>query len=247
MTTTTTTNYGWTIPNDSELVKDGAAAIRTLGNAADASLKTVSDAAIAKTIVDAKGDIIAATAADTVARLAVGTDGQVLTADAASTAGIKWATSSSGGMTQLATGTLSGANVNIASISQSYKDLVLVLDNAYVTGSTGYISVRPNNFSGSQEQLVIRSTATAVDNSTNNYAIGGRHGSSATSYTGSVVTFYNYTSTTNYKLIQANFNNGAQAHFAQNTAGTNSAVTSIDIYSTNGNWGGGTYTLYGVK
>lgn len=44
MSTTTTTNYGWTIPNNDELVKDGAAAIRTLGNAADASLKTVSDA-----------------------------------------------------------------------------------------------------------------------------------------------------------------------------------------------------------
>lgn len=43
MSTTTTSNYGWTIPNNDELVKDGAAAIRTLGNAADTSLKTVSD------------------------------------------------------------------------------------------------------------------------------------------------------------------------------------------------------------
>lgn len=35
MSTTTTTNYGWTIPNDDELVKNGAAAIRTLGQAID--------------------------------------------------------------------------------------------------------------------------------------------------------------------------------------------------------------------
>jgi hypothetical protein len=31
----TTTNYGWTTPNDTDLVKDGAAAIRSLGSAID--------------------------------------------------------------------------------------------------------------------------------------------------------------------------------------------------------------------
>lgn len=49
------------------------------------------------TIIDAKGDVIVGTAADTAARLAVGSDGQVLTADAASAGGIKWATPASGG------------------------------------------------------------------------------------------------------------------------------------------------------
>jgi hypothetical protein len=34
----TTTNFGWTTPADTDLVKDGAAAIRTLGNGVDASL-----------------------------------------------------------------------------------------------------------------------------------------------------------------------------------------------------------------
>lgn len=46
---------------------------------------------ISKTIVDAKGDLIAGTAADTVARVAVGTDGWVLTADSAEAPGMKWA------------------------------------------------------------------------------------------------------------------------------------------------------------
>ena len=46
---------------------------------------------ISKTIVDAKGDLIAGTAADTVARVAVGTDGWVLTADSTQTPGMKWA------------------------------------------------------------------------------------------------------------------------------------------------------------
>jgi hypothetical protein len=46
---------------------------------------------ISKTIVDAKGDLIVGTAADTVARLGVGTNGYVLTADSAETPGLKWA------------------------------------------------------------------------------------------------------------------------------------------------------------
>jgi len=50
---------------------------------------------IQPTIVDAKGDIIAATAADTVARLAVGSNDQVLTADSTATTGLKWATPAS--------------------------------------------------------------------------------------------------------------------------------------------------------
>lgn len=36
--TTTTTNFGWTIPSDTDLVKDGAAAIRTLGQGIDTSM-----------------------------------------------------------------------------------------------------------------------------------------------------------------------------------------------------------------
>ena len=35
---TSTTNFGWTIPSDTDLVKDGAAAIRTLGQGIDTSM-----------------------------------------------------------------------------------------------------------------------------------------------------------------------------------------------------------------
>jgi hypothetical protein len=112
--------FGWEEPDDTDLVKDGAAAIRTLGNAIDTSMGdllggttgqvlskasnanmdftwvTSDDAnAIQNAIVDAKGDLIAATAADTPARLAVGTNGQILTADSTAATGLKWASPSS--------------------------------------------------------------------------------------------------------------------------------------------------------
>jgi hypothetical protein len=118
---TTTPNFGWPVPTSTDLVKDGATAIESLGDSIDASLLdlkggtsgqvlsknsntdmdftwvTSDDAnAIQNAIVDAKGDLIAATAADTPARLAVGTNGQVLTADSTESTGIKWATPSSG-------------------------------------------------------------------------------------------------------------------------------------------------------
>lgn len=51
------------------------------------------DAGIQKTIVDAKGDLIVGTAADTVSRLAVGSNNQELIADSAQSAGVKWASS----------------------------------------------------------------------------------------------------------------------------------------------------------
>jgi hypothetical protein len=53
---------------------------------------------IPKSLVDAKGDLIVATAADTVARLPVGaTTGHVLTVDPAEAAGVKWAAAAGGG------------------------------------------------------------------------------------------------------------------------------------------------------
>lgn len=57
-----------------------------------AYVDTANGAQIDKSTVTTKGDLIAATAANTVTRVGVGTDGQVLTADATQTAGVKWAT-----------------------------------------------------------------------------------------------------------------------------------------------------------
>lgn len=53
--------------------------------------------AILASLLDAKGDLVVASANDTAARLGVGADGQVLTADSTQSLGVKWATPATGG------------------------------------------------------------------------------------------------------------------------------------------------------
>jgi hypothetical protein len=78
--------YSWPEPDNTDLVKNGALAIRTLGNAIDTTMGTM----VAKTIIDAKGDLIAGTAADTAARLAVGNNGETLVADSSASTGLRY-------------------------------------------------------------------------------------------------------------------------------------------------------------
>ena len=78
--------YSWPEPDNTDLVKNGALAIRTLGNAIDTTMGTM----VAKTIIDAKGDLIAGTAADTAARLAVGNNGETLVADSSTSTGLRY-------------------------------------------------------------------------------------------------------------------------------------------------------------
>lgn len=63
----------------------------------DNATQDILDNSIPKTVVDAKGDLLVASAADTVTKLGAGTDGHVLTADASTSTGLKWAAVASGG------------------------------------------------------------------------------------------------------------------------------------------------------
>jgi hypothetical protein len=77
----TTPNRGWVYPT--EWQNPYFETIEDFFLAQDADV-------LAKQMVDAKGDLLVATAADTVTRLAVGTNGQILTADSSQATGITW-------------------------------------------------------------------------------------------------------------------------------------------------------------
>ena len=82
----TSPNYGWLEPDNTDLVKNGALAIRTLGNAIDTTMATMTP----KSTVTTKGDLVAATGASTPARLAVGNNGETLVADSSATTGLRY-------------------------------------------------------------------------------------------------------------------------------------------------------------
>ena len=163
-----TTNFGWETPDDTDLVKDGAAAMRTLGNSIDASFVDLKggttgqvlakasntdldftwssdQVGIPASTVDAKGDLIAGTANDTVSRLAVGTNGQFLQADSTASTGLKWADGAQ--YTLISTTALTSSNViTISSIPATYKDLRLVIEGVQPS-ATANLSL---NFNTSQ-------------------------------------------------------------------------------------------------
>jgi hypothetical protein len=168
---TTTPNFGFDIPQSTDLVKDGATAIAALGTDIDTAFVDLKGGttgqvlakasgtdldfswvaqddsnAIQNAIVDAKGDLIGATAADTPARLAVGTNGQVLTADSAEATGLKWATPAtpSSGLTFISkVDFTSSTAVNINSVfSSTYNAYRIVGNYASTTTTQGDCSMR---------------------------------------------------------------------------------------------------------
>jgi hypothetical protein len=135
----TTTNYSWTTPDDTALVKDGAAAIRTLGSSADTTVKNLNP----ETTL---GDIAyRSSTANVKTRLGLGTAGQVLTVNSGATAP-EWKDLAAGSLTLLATANLSAATtVSFTSIPTTYKNLRLIFSNIWMSAYYEYMTMRLNN------------------------------------------------------------------------------------------------------
>ncbi len=158
----TTPNYSWIMPDPTDLVKDLPADFAIFGNAVDSTVKTNADAAINKTLIDAKGDLIVGSAADTAARLAVGgTNGHVLTVNSGATNGIEWAAVAAGGQTLISTTTLSAAtSISLTSIPTTYKHLRLLFIDCFQSASDVFWTATLNNDTGSVYSYVSSSVRT---------------------------------------------------------------------------------------
>jgi hypothetical protein len=238
----TTTNYGWTTPDDTALVKDGAAAIRTLGTSVDTTTKNLNPSTTL-------GDIeYCSSSANVNTRLGIGSTGNVLTV----AGGVPtWAAPVAGGAyTELATGTLSGTSVTISSINQTYKHLYLQVINAKAT--SGFIGLRINGSSSAlygYNRIELTDTSALQTSGATQINVGG---SDLNTTSDRQHTFFieNYAETC-FKPITIKYaTNMSPARTAQGYGSfdDSTAYTSLTIVNTDGvSYTSGDYKLFGVK
>jgi hypothetical protein len=234
----TTTNYGWDTPDDTDLVKDGAAAIRTLGSSVDTTTKALNPSTTL-------GDIEYRSAtADTNTRLGIGTTGQVLTV----AGGVpSWATSASGGWTLIQSGSLSGNVYTVSSIPSTYKDIRFVMKNGSASGG-GVLFLRLNGDTATNYYY------TTINSGQNTSYVNGNSNiqgvldfNGITAGQGLIFEVYEYAATdirklynewqwnkTNYDAKIGGYNNSA-------------AITSLSVQPQSSNWSAGTWELWGIK
>jgi hypothetical protein len=220
----TTPNYGWVTPAPTDFVTDLPADFETFADAVDADL----------------------------AGLLGGTTGQVLTKDSASDHDFSWAAPAAGGMTQIATGSLSGASVTLSAIPGTYKNLQLIVkDFKNATGSDNFWILV--NGSSSSVYASVQFTATSIATAaTASEIYAGRYNGAATPANFLICDFYDYANTTTHKVgfAQSWDYNGSSSGDMYGRFWAfrdTSAITSLELKFQTYNFSGGSYTLYGVS
>jgi len=245
----TTTNYGWTTPDDTSLVKDGASAIRTLGTSVDTTTKNLNP----ETTL---GDLAyRSSTANVKTRLGLGTANQVLAVNSGATAP-EWQTISAGGMTLINSGgtTLTGASVTISSIPATYKNLQLIIRNFLPASDNSGIVLRINGDS-TANRYASKQDGSVIDSAFDLSEILLTEGqvSPGTSTALAVANFFDYANTATIKIVETmtignaftagNFDSRTFTNYYKQT----SAISSLEFVTQSGNFTSGTAFLYGVK
>ena len=201
--------------------------------------------AIQNTIVDAKGDLIGATAADTPARLAVGTNGQVLTADSTAATGLAWATPSSGSLQVAGKNAIINGDflINQRGFTSNTASGSFNFDRWVQESSGGSFTVTPQTFTpgaapiATYEGRTFWQGITASQSAAGDYAIISQRIEDVTRFAGTTVTvsFFAKANTGTPKIglnLQQNFGSGGSPSATVSTpAGTITLTTSFARYS----------------
>ena len=248
--------YNWPEPDNTDLVKNGALAIRTLGNAIDTTMATM----VPKTIIDAKGDLIAGTGADTASRLAVGANDTILTADSTTATGLKWAAAASGGgLTLLQSLGLSGASVTSSTFTATnYKNYYVVLSDIYLAAPNSDFQLRLNGDSGGnycRSNVLIAAGVVSGGISTNgtSYQIGTLGALSGAGQRGyGVIEIARINDTSEVFIssqLYSTLSAGADIRLSQSAGiyNNSAAITSMTFLAPTNNLAAGTAYIYGVN
>lgn len=243
----TTTNYGWTTPDDTSLVKDGAAAIRTLGSSIDTTTKALNPSTTL-------GDIeYRSSTANTNTRLGIGTTGQVLTV----ASGVpSWATpAAGGGYTLLSTTTLSGTTTTISSISQSYLNLRIIVRGLTFSSNPQDVWCGFNGtYSGTAQIMDVWNTSSAsgakYGRAANQITDGSYYLSAGNSSNAWTIDVANYAQTNNLKIATFgsfyNATTGPVIGHGSICTTSSSAITSITMRCLE-TFTAGTVLVYGAN
>jgi hypothetical protein len=250
----TTTNYGWTTPDDTSLVKDGAAAIRTLGSSVDTTTKALNPSTTL-------GDIeYRSSTANTNTRLGIGTTGQVLSVSGGVPA---WTTPAGVSATSYALlnagGTaLTGATtITVSSLSGYNKFLVSVVGAS--ASASSEISFRLNgsslNYSDQQNYIGVQSTYTVSDfgvsQETTKITLAFLSSNAASVARGYLqIDGCNSTGVKTFTHAGGASASGGNGQFHVWGGGTwtdSAVVSSISIVSGTGNFDAGTIFIYGAN
>ena len=220
---TTTPNFGWSVPTSSDLVKNGAVAIETLGDSIDTSM----------------GDLLG------------GTTGQVLAKASNTDMDFSWTTAASGGgMTLLATHTLSGATSTISGISGDYKQLVAYIELPQNATADGNFQIAPNGDTNLAYLVGIKIATTVYDVNGGYISTNSTTNRSNVNFSATLV-IDNYTTTATLKPVQYYGwyapTSGSGQFMSSGVTAQSGAITSLVFSNSGGNLSSGTVYLYGVK
>jgi hypothetical protein len=235
-----TPNYSWVTPAPTDLVTDLPADFEIFADAVDATVFSNAGAAINKTIVDAKGDLIVGTAADTVARLAAGTNGFVLTANSATGSGLEWAAGGSGKLKQVVTATTTTTTGITATTYTDVTNLTATITPTSAS-STILVLVQIQVLASRSTNNTIRCDFNLVRGATQIYEVVGAMGIKAGTSAGSDIAAFGSptliyvdspatTSARTYKVqgqVSTNLNSGQLT--VNSDPGSTSSITLLEI------------------